>query len=155
MRGCAAYLLGNVCDEETDPDATTLFGIIGSKERERPGIAGPFWTPQQYDMDSADWERVTQWMLDLLEQRKGTPPPLSIMPFNDIEFYLHELCSHSPELMWRMLRGGHVGLALMTATEMNERVEGVQPVLEALASDADPEIAIRAKNHLAAHYKIP
>jgi hypothetical protein len=152
VRGCAAYLLGNACDEDSEPDQATLYEIIGSKELERPGIAGPFWTPQQHDIDDAKWQRVTQWMLDLLERRQGLPPPLPAMPFNDIEFYLHELCAHSPDLMWRMLRGGHTALALMTATEMSERIEGVQPVLEALAAHADPGIAARAKNHLAAHY---
>ncbi len=152
VRGCAAYQLGNFCDDETVPTAPALFAIIGSKEIDRPGIAGPFWTPQQHDIDDATWQHVTQWMLDLLERRKGAPPPLPIMPFNDIEFYLHELCCSSPELMRRMLRGGHVGLALMTATEVNGRVDGVEPVLQALAAHAEPEIAVRARNHLAAHY---
>ena len=56
------------------------------------------------------------------------------------------------EAFRRMLRGGHVALALMTATEINDRVDGVQPILEALASDAEPSIATRARHHLAAHY---
>jgi hypothetical protein len=152
VRGCAAYLLGNASDEDGQFDTNTLFGIIGSKELERPGIAGPFWTPQQNDIDDAKWQLVTQWMLGLLERRQGLPPPLPAMPFNDIEFYLHELCCFSPELMWRMLRGGRTALALMTATEMSERVEGVQPVLEALALHDRPEISARAKTHLAEYY---
>ncbi len=126
VRGCAAYLLGNACDEETEPDKNTLFRIIGDKERARPGIAGPFWSPQHKALDDAEWRRATQWMLELLEQRNGAPPSLPFMPFNDIEFYLHELCCSSPEHMWRMLRGGHVALALMTATELSDRVEGVR-----------------------------
>lgn len=155
LRGCAAYSLGNFSDEETIPDRAALFDIIGAKERERPGIAGPFWTPQYSggsDLDQEQTEKTTAWMLDLLEQRKGTPPPLPDMPFNDIAFYLHEMCSHSPQHMWRMLHGGHTALALLTATEMNERVDGVQSVLEALARHSDHEIAIRARNHLSAHY---
>ena len=152
VRGCAAYQLGNCCDDESVPTVSALFAVIGSKEIDRPGIAGPFWTPQQHDIDDAIWQHVTQWMLDLLERRQGAPPALPEVPFNDIEFYLHELCCSSPELMWRMLRGGHVGLALMTATEVNDRVDGVEPVLEALAAHAEPGIAVRARNHLAAHY---
>jgi hypothetical protein len=152
VRGCAAYQLGNVSDEDTVPDRQTVFGIVGDKERDRPGIAGPFWSPQYHDMDDTKWQYATQWMLDLLEQRRGPAPPLGEMPFNDIEFYLHELCCFSPDLMWRMLRGGHVALALMTATELNQRVEGVQPVLEALASHAEPSIAAGAQRQLAAYY---
>jgi hypothetical protein len=56
-------------------------------------------------------------------------PVFQDMPANDIDFYVHELCSLSRDLMWRMMRGGHIELALMTATEMLERVEGVEPVI--------------------------
>jgi hypothetical protein len=152
VRGCAAYLLGNACDEETEPDQDTLFALIGSKERERPGIAGPFFTPQYHDTDDDTRQGVTHWMLNLLEQRTGTAPPLPVMPFNDIEFYLHEICCFSPEYMWRMLRGGHTALALMTATEIADRVDGVEPVLRELAQHTDPRIAAAASRHLAAHY---
>lgn len=155
VRGCAAYLLGNVCDEETEPDKNTLFHIVGAKERARPGIAGPFWSPQHTALDAAEWQHVTQWMLDLLEQRKGAPPWLPFMPFNDIEFHLHELCCRSPEHKWRILRGGHAALALMTATEIAGRVEGVEPVLRSLAEHTDPRIAAAASRHLAAHYETP
>jgi hypothetical protein len=152
VRGCAAHLLGNFCDDESDPNFQALLEIIGGKELERPGVAGPFWSPRHSFGDETQ-EPVTLWMLDLYERRKGAVPALPVMPFSDIEFYLHELCSFSPELMWRMLRGGHTALALMTATEINDRVDGVQPILETLASDADPGIAVRARNHLAAHYR--
>lgn len=156
LRGCAAYLLGNASDDEDAvPNRQKLFDIIGAKERDRPGVAGPFWRPQHSGgmvLEKEQTEQAISWMLDLLEQRTGAPSPFLVWPLNDVEFYLHELCCFSPELMWRMLRGGHTALALMTATEMSERVDGVQPVLEALAKDDDPEIALRARNHLTAHY---
>lgn len=148
VRGCAARLLGLHCGEDTIPDLTTLKGVVGAKEIERPGIAGPFWS-NLYFGDAAG-EKTALWMLDLLEARKGPVP--SCMPFNDIEFYLHELCSSSPDLMLRMLRGGFVELALETATEVRSRVDGVQPVLEMLAANADPAIAEGAKWHLSTYY---
>lgn len=91
-------------------------------------------------------------MMDLLERRRGPIPASDDMPSNDIEFYLHELCDQSPEMVDRMLRGGFKALALMTATEMHEPVEGMKKRLQRLAHDPDPEIAQRAANHLAAHY---
>jgi hypothetical protein len=154
VRACAAYQLGQFSDEETMPDRAELFSLIGGKERDRPGIAGPFWAPQYsggIDLGKEQAEQATVWMLDLLEQRKGSVP--ADMPFNDIAFYLHELCCFSPDHIWRMLRGGHTALALMTATEINDRVDGVEPILEVLALDADPGIAVRARNHLGAHYR--
>jgi hypothetical protein len=54
-------------------------------------------------------------MLDLLERRNGEPP--HDMAFNDIAFHLHELCSHSPEMVLRMTAHGFDELAAMTATE--------------------------------------
>jgi hypothetical protein len=153
VRACAAHQLGQFSDEETVPDRAELFSIIGEKERDRPGVAGPFWAPQYsggIDLGKEQREQATAWMLDLLELRQGSVP--ADMPFNDIVFYLHELCCFSPEHMWRMLRGGHTALALMTATEVNDRVDGVEPVLQALAADADYDIAVRARNHLAAYY---
>jgi hypothetical protein len=156
VRACAAYQLGNFSDEETSPCRIELFSLIGTRERNRPGIAGPFWTPQysgSIDLDLEQKEQATAWMLDLLEQRQGKIP--ADMPFNDIVFYLHELCSLSPLHMWRMLRGGHIALALMTATEINDPVEGVEPILTVLSADADPDIAARARNHLTAHYSKP
>ena len=53
--------------------------------------------------------------MNLLERRRGPLP--ADMPFNDIEFYLHELCRHSPAHVRRMIDGGFLELALMTATE--------------------------------------
>jgi hypothetical protein len=153
VRGCASTQLGEYCDEESVPTADELFDLIGAKEVVRPGIAGPFWSPQSFLIDAVTRQRVTGWMLDLLEQRRGAVPAIDDMPANDIEFHLHELCSLSPDLMWRMIRGGHMELALMTATEMLERIEGVEPVLERLAADANLSIAGGAKRHLQAFYR--
>jgi hypothetical protein len=152
VRGCAAKQLGEYSDNDVDTAANrvALFEIIGAKEIERPGVAGPFWSPLHCFDGSNEAEPAALWMLDLLERRNGSAP--ADMPFNDIEFYLHELCSFSPEHMRRMLAGGFVELALMTATEVYERVEGVQPILEELAANANPQIAAHAKRHLAQYY---
>jgi hypothetical protein len=151
VRACAAYLLGNDCDEDSEPTYQAALEVIGAKEIVRAGVAGPFWSPRHEHTDEDPSKRISLWMLDLLEKRQGALP--ENLPFNDITFYLHELCSFSPDLMWRMLRGGHTALALMTATEIGDRVEGVEPFLEELASNADPDISVRARNHLAAHYR--
>jgi hypothetical protein len=149
VRCCAAKLLGDYSHDETVPTEEALMKIISAEELVRPGVAGPFWSTRHHSMDD-DRQTPALWMLDLLERRQGLAPV--DMPFNDIDFYLHELCCCSPEHMWRMLRGGYDELALETATEISERVDGVQPVLEALAANANPAIARRAARHLAAHY---
>lgn len=148
VRACAAQLLGATSDEDTVPTQAALFEMIGQKEIARPGVAGPFWSEQYYS--PFDTNHIGGWMMGLLEQRQGAVP--ADLPTNDIDFFLHEICSYAPAMMQRMIRSGFVELALMTATEMHERVEGVQPILEQLAEHEDARIASAAKLHLARHY---
>jgi hypothetical protein len=148
VRACAARLLGGTSDEDTVPTQAALFEIIGEKEIARPGVAGPFWSDRYHS--PFDSVVIGNWMMNLLEQRSGDVP--ADLPTNDIDFYLHEICSHAPEMMMRMMRGGFDELAVMTATEMHERIEGVQPILEALARHEDARIAAAAKFHLANYY---
>lgn len=155
VRGCAAMMLGNWSEDDTAPSRADLFALIGEREIARPGIAGPFWSPSHAGGDWADaaWAAtVTPWMMDLLERRNGPPPPFEDMPSNDIEFFLHELCSTSPTMVDRMLAGGFIELALMTATEMHGSIEGMQPRLEILAKNPDPDIAAAAARHLKLYY---
>jgi hypothetical protein len=148
VRACAARKLGDVV---SGPEAAPMFALIAEKELPRPGVAGPFWTEWHGMRDDVPVDPV-DWMMDLLERRQGAPP--ADLPFNDIAFYLHELCDHSPETVERMMRGGHLGLAVMTATETHGVVPGMEPLLMQLADRAEPELAGPAQFHLACHYRI-
>jgi hypothetical protein len=133
------------------PDETQLHEIIAAQELSRPGVAGPFWSSRYHGMCDVDLRASALWMLDLLERRHGPAP--AAMPYNDIEFYLHEICCFAPDLMERMLRGGFVLLALETATEVATAVDGVKPILEILAASTDPGISRRAAYQLNAYYR--
>jgi hypothetical protein len=164
LRGCAAYLLGQCLDDDdmADEDVqdvriprrSAMMRVIGEKEIARPGIAGPFWGPLHFAYPATDPETIfaAQWMLDLLERRQDIRPDFDEMPFNDIAFYLHELCCDDPSAMLRMIDGGFRELALMTATEIADRVDGAKPVLELLATDPNPDIGAAARAHLARFY---
>ncbi|KAF1709793.1 hypothetical protein CSC70_08835 [Pseudoxanthomonas kalamensis DSM 18571] len=148
VRACAAYRLAN-CGTDTTPDTDTLFALIQRKEIERPGIAGPFWTNAQYRADEISIDPA-EWMLGILEQRQTDEP--AGLPFCGIDFHLHEWCSNSPQLVERMRRGGHLALALETATETRGVVQGMLPQLLALGDEDDPRIAHAAWWHLALYY---
>ncbi len=155
VRGCAAIMLGDRAEDAAPPRRADLFALIGEKEVARPGIAGPFWSSSHAGGEWADaaWANtVTPWMMDLLERRNGPPPPYEGMPSNDIEFFLHELCSTSPAMVDRMLVGGFTELALMTATEVHGPIPGMQSRLETLAQNPDREIAAAAAAHLERYY---
>lgn len=155
LRGCAALCLGDWANEGTKPSFNELMALIGDKEILRPGIAGPFWSPSHVMEDWADTDYTVApslWMMDLLERRQPPVPAFDEIPSNDIDFFLHELCSFMPEMVDRMLAGGFDELAFMTATEIAGPVPGMEPRLRRLATHENPEIATRAARHLERHY---
>jgi hypothetical protein len=149
VRACAAKQLANV--DGAAMDAAALFALIREKELVRPGIAGAFWSDWQFSAEHAPVEPLS-WMLDIVENRAGPEP--EHMPFNGIDFYLHEIADRSPETVLRLLACGRGDIAIETATEMRGVVEDMRPVLLRLADDHDPGIAHRARMHLAMYYRV-
>jgi hypothetical protein len=148
VRACAARSMSVA--EGDALDARSMFALIKEKEIIRPGIAGPYWTEWGFCRDYVPIDPI-EWMMDILERRSGPEP--EDMPFNGIDFYLHEICDHSPETVLRMMRGGHYNLAIETATETLGRVPGMEPVLRQLADHPEHHIRNRAQFHLAHHYR--
>ncbi len=148
VRACAARRLSAMQGDALDPAA--MFALIKDKEIIRPGIAGPYWSEWHFCREHAPIDPI-DWMMDILERRSGPEP--TDMPFNGIDFYLHEICDHSPETVLRMITGGHVNLAIETATETLRAVPGMEPVLRQLADNPDQHARHRAQFHLAHHYR--
>ena len=148
VRACAARAISGL--EGDVLNAAEMFALIKEKEIIRPGIAGPYWTEWSFCRESMPVDPIA-WMMDILEHRSGPEP--EDMPFNGIDFHLHEICSYSPESVLRMMRGGHVQLAIQTATEMLEAVPGMEPVLRQLADHTDEAIRSSAQRHLAHYYR--
>ncbi len=149
LRACAARRLSG--QEGRAIDVAAMFALVTQKELARPGIAGPFWTDWQYAREDLPFEPA-DWMMDILERRAGPEP--DDMPFNGIDFHLHEICDHAPDAVRRMMRGGHGALAIETATETRGIVPGMEPVLRDLAAHPDPGIRQRARFHLAYYYAV-
>lgn len=146
-RACAARRLSNIAnDESTGPSEQDLTALIVEKELIRPGVLGPFWG-ERLDYSNP---QETLWLFDILERRQGPAP--GDLPFNDIDFYLHELCACRPALVRRMIDHGFVKLAWLTATEIAGPVEGMEPILRELAQNEDRCIAASAAKHLANQY---
>jgi hypothetical protein len=147
-RACAAHRLGDSAPDDGDiPNDAEIIAHVVSLELKRPGVLGPFWSPR-YEFDNSHADAL--WLLDILERRQGGTP--ADLPFNDIDFYLHELCAMEPVLVRRMMAHGMEELAAMTATEMHESVPGMESVLRELSCSAIAHVAVAAKAHLARHY---
>ncbi|MDP9840464.1 hypothetical protein J2T09_005251 [Neorhizobium huautlense] len=157
VRACAACVLGRSgqgFDEEDDRSDRAFFAALTEKEIERPGIAGPYWsgTGLMYgDWHELDFD-VVDWMLDIIERRRGPEP--EDMPFNGIDFHIHELAAGDPQAVRRMIAAGNLELAVMTATELQSRVEVMIPILSELSEINDQRIAAQAQIHLAHFYGI-
>ncbi len=150
VRACAAKMLGEWCGETTAPTAKDLFDLIGDKDIARPGVAGPFWSGHGKALDGEP--HPAEWMLRILATRRGAEP--DDLPFNGVDFYLHELCYSSPDAVERMLRLGCKELALETALEHRGVVPGMEPILARLGDDPAPDIAAYAIRHLAFYYDV-
>jgi hypothetical protein len=147
VRACAARVLSGLDGSAVHPP--TMFALVKSKELMRPGIAGPYWSEWSLFAEHAPVD-AAEWMMEILEKRIAPEPPL---PFSGVDFYLHEVCATSPALVERMMRGGHHALALETATEMDEPVEGMEPLLQKLAAHHNEHISNRAKRQLAKYIR--
>lgn len=146
VRACAAHRLGERVGECDDD----LLAFISAKDIERPGVAGPFWSACGFR--EGEGPDAAEWMLNILANRNGPEP--EHLPFNGVDFHLHEICDGSPESVEMMLRLGHKALAAQTATERRGVVPGMEPVLRRLGDDPDPEIAKYAVWHLAFYYAV-
>lgn len=151
VRACAAKMLGEHCGPETEPSTAALYDIVRDKEIARPGIAGPFW-PGPWHEDSGDPDPLP-WMMDILERRQGPEP--EDLPFNGVDFHLHELCGGNIQAIERMLELGHKALALQAATELRRAVDGMRDILMRLGDDPDVHFAQYAWAHLALYYRTP
>ncbi|MCO6384017.1 hypothetical protein [Oceanicola sp. 502str15] len=108
-------------------------------------MGGPF------DMLQKELPRfdVQGWVLEVLSKGDEEPYLPSAQSF---WFYVHEGFCHAPAFITRMIDAGHGWEAMMCATEMQARVEGMAPVLERLAAMEDPEVNGPAQRTLKAHY---
>ncbi len=157
VRACAAHMLGRAGCGDTGNGRCNADFIAGltAKELARPGIAGPFWSAA--GMTPGDFSELVgldavEWMLGIIERRKGAEP--GCMPFNGIDFHIHELAADNPGAIRRLIAAGRVDLALMAATEIRDEAAGMGPLLEELGAHADPGVAVPAQIHLARYHGI-
>ena len=159
VRAYAARALGRrYCDSKVQlPQPLPEFvGLLTAKEIERPGIAGPFFS-NWYGFGMADFvERagvqVEDWFCTILAQRRY-PEPDTLPCSNGIDFFAHEVFGGRAGYVRRLLEMGQRELALEAATEIDDRVEDMKPILVELGYSADSEICRRASWHLAYHYR--
>ncbi len=153
VRACAAHRLGRAGHGESEDGSydAQFIAELTDKELARPGIAGPWWSATGTglsDFDGLGFDPV-DWMLGIIERRHGPEP--EDMPFNGIDFHIHELAAGNPEAIRRLIAAGHTDIALMAATEIRDLVPAMTPLLCELAEHADARYALPAQIHLA-HY---
>lgn len=152
VRGCAACILGRqgfgdpTGDGVLDPETVA---VLTERELVRPGIVGPFWSGCGYFGEDPGIDPLA-WMLDIIERRNGPEP--AELPFNGVDFHVHELAAGHPDAIARLERAGRLDLALEAAVEIRGAVEGMAPVLHSLATNPDPAVAHAVRTHLALYH---
>ena len=146
-----------------DPDAPSLAAMLErlrTHPKHRVAVAGGFVCG--YDimleglsalasnkMVKATAFDLDQWVLDVLAFEKDT----AYLPnAQALWFYVHEHYAADPVFAGRLIDRDRAWIAMMCATEIDEPVAGMRPVLERLAADPDPEIAHPASVHLDRYY---
>ena len=156
VRACVAHVLGRTGygqDEDGSFDDRLITELTAS-ELARPGIAGPYWSATgltRSDFDGSSFDPV-DWMLGIVERRSGPEP--KDLPFNGIDFYIHELAAGNPEAIGRLIDAGRPDLVIMAATEIRDAVPAMTPLLRKLADHPDPGVAVPVQIHLARYYGI-
>lgn len=98
-------------------------------------------TDAQFDIDA--------WVFGVLKEKPYEPFLPGAQSF---WFYLHEYYDYRPDIIDRMIKAGRDWIAMMCATEVHDKVDGMEPVLRQLAGNDDPEIAASARWHLDRYY---
>ena len=160
VRAYAARALGNRYSDssaEPSPSLRDFLTVLTAKELERPGIAGPFFSNWYSGLAMDDFilragVEVEDWFCTILAGRKH-PEPDTLPCSNGIDFFAHEIFGGRAGYVRKLLDMGHRELALDAATEVDERIEDLEPILLELGDAAEPEICRRASWHLAYHYR--
>lgn len=159
VRAYAARALGQrYLDDaaELTPPLPELVAMLTAQEIERPGIAGPFFS-NWYDYGVDEFGKraevdVDEWFCTILARRQQAEP--NTLPCsNGIDFFAHEIFGGRPGYVRKLLDMGHEELALEAATEHDERIDDMEPLLVELGDSADAEVCRLAAWHLASHHR--
>lgn len=92
---------------------------------------------------------IDKWILDIVSNDDFEPYLPNAQP---LWFYIHEHYDTKPDMVAKLIGIGRPWIAMMCATEIRGRVDGMQPILERLANDPDPEISEACRYHLSKYY---
>lgn len=161
VAACAARYLGVVYSDPgffvtrgTPPGLSEVLGVIASLPGLRRPVAGGFlmgysdYADPFYQLKSdpaLDGCDVDDWVLEVLADNAAEPYLPGTQAF---WFQIHEsYCTDIP-FITRLIDAGHLDVALMTATEIGARVDGMRDVLERLATCGEPETEMQASQFL-------
>ncbi len=158
LRAAAAAAFGEMYADGADnmPALDALMEQVKAAEIARPGFAGPFIGELLMDVsDGGEIEgsgvKLTDWLLEIIAKRQSNEP---VVPFyNGIDFHAHEVLSGNPDAVRKLIDYGAEHVALMTATEINQPITGMDEHLKLLANSSDQLVARIAAWHLANNYR--
>jgi hypothetical protein len=138
VRASAAGALARLQLEDVSgmPSFTKLMNQVAEWELERPGVAGPFWSEAELVCrGDCTRDQVIEWILTILEQRKGDEPCISA--YDSLDFHAHKELAGSPQSIRRLMRCGREDIAAMAAADASRYIEGMREILEEIAGSSN------------------
>jgi hypothetical protein len=158
VRAAAAKAVGQIflglkikAEAPSGPPLREILAVIQELEIKTPGVAGPFLHGAGWQFANDDWAPfigdmdMKAWFLETL-RRSGQEPDVPCI--QSLEFYAHELFANDGRAIQEFLIMGRKYLAVMTATQAPQAIPMLRPVLEEMASSADPEISAAIGEYL-------
>jgi hypothetical protein len=154
------YAEGDFPDDPETPTLKDMLETLGDLERHHALACGGFVCGLDQDcaglyslqsdtrLTGTDFV-LDDWIVKIVARDHEEPYLPNAQP---IWFYIHEHYEANPDMVMTFMDLGRSWLAMMCATEVPGAVASMKPVLERLTSDADPDIAEAARQHLAAYY---
>ena len=156
VRAAAAKALGRLHsglrEKGSAPPMVYLLEMIAGREKQQPGVAGPFLEGSDWGID--DWSDLIedfdmrQWFLDTLRESGKEPDWPEAQA---LEFYAQEYLSADGAAIEAMIAMGREDLALVTAMSVPANVELLRPVLEEMGRSENPKIAKAMQSYLSEH----
>ena len=158
LRAAAAFAFGEMYGEGADglPPLDETMQKVKDWEINRPGFAGAFIGPLLYEVNDDGCVarsdiNLPDWMLEIIAKRKGDEPNVPF--YNGIDFHAHELLSHSPESVRKLIDFGSESVAAMAATKIDQPIAGMQELLEELVGSSDDFVSRVCSWRLANSYR--
>ncbi len=159
VRACAAGALARMYIGKIpgQPPALELFAEIKDRDKQRPGVAIPFWLTIRLEFNFRSKEENLQfdeldWFLNIIEQRQSEEPKYSCYEF--VDSLVCEIAANNVDALRRLFRADAQKLALGLASQFTEFGDDFREILVEMGNSTDSKYCSTGTYLLASNFGI-